>query len=101
MKDPLIEDALNYSIALHNRYIDSKAESFVDPVKEMKTYAKTLIQTINSILKKNNKGAWIEILDSNNSRAPLQIIAIHFDYEQEYGSIKVISDSNISKLLSK
>lgn len=97
----LIEDALNYSIALHNRYIDSKAESFVDPVKEMKTYTKTLIQTINSILKKNNKGAWIEILDSNNSRAPLQIIAIHFDYEQEYGSIKVMSDSNISKLLSE
>ncbi|MHB8905104.1 MAG: HsdM family class I SAM-dependent methyltransferase [Melioribacteraceae bacterium] len=97
----LIEDTLNYSIALHNRYIASKAESFVSPSKEMKTYAKTLIKTINSILKKNNKGVWVEILDSNNSKVPLQIIAMHFDHEKEFGSIEVISNSNISKLLSE
>ncbi|MBI3125860.1 MAG: N-6 DNA methylase [Ignavibacteriales bacterium] len=97
----LIEDALNYSISLHKRYIASRAESGVTASKEMNTYAKTFLQSVNSVLKNNNKGAWIRILESNNNKVPLHIIAVHFHDEDKYGCVEIMPDSNISKLLKE
>jgi len=47
----LINDTLNFSVALHNRYKESNAEGFVILDKELLSFAKTVAKTITSSLK--------------------------------------------------
>jgi hypothetical protein len=96
----LINDALNYSIVLHNRYRTSKAEAPANLDNDILPYAKTLSKTIGLTLEYINKGVWVEIVYSNNDREPVKIIALHFDNEHEYGSCKISKKDNISKLLT-
>ncbi len=95
----LINDALNYSIALHKKYITSNAEGSASIRKEVEPYSKTLARTISSTLKHSNKGVWAEIINSNNESDDVKIIALHFDNKQESGSYQISTNVNISKLL--
>lgn len=95
----LINDALDYSIALQKRYFTSNAEGYASIKKEVEPYSKMLAKTISSTLKHSNKGIWVEIINSNNERDAVKIIALHFDNKQECGSYQISTNVNISKLL--
>jgi len=97
----LINDVLNYSVALHKKYITSKAEGYASIKKEVEPYSKALVKTIHSTLKYNNKGIWVEIINSNNEKDAVKIIALHFDNKQESGSYRISTNINISKLLKE
>lgn len=97
----LINDTLNFSVALHSRYKDSNAEGFVIPDKELLPYAETVAKTITSALKNNKKGAWLEVLDTGILKQPVNIVAVHFDNDEEFGYAKVSAINDISKLLQQ
>ena len=97
----LINDTLNFSVALHSRYKNSNAEGFVTPDKELLPYAKTVAKTITSSLKSTKKGAWVEVLDTGIFRQPVNIVAVHFDNTETFGSAKVSAINDISKLLQQ
>ena len=97
----LINDALNFSVALHSRYKRSNAEGFAIPDKELLPYAKTIAKTITSYLKNSKKGAWVEVLDTGILRQRVNIIAVHFDNDEEFGSAKISALNDISKLIQQ
>ncbi|WP_462220033.1 HsdM family class I SAM-dependent methyltransferase, partial [Ferruginibacter sp.] len=97
----LINDALNFSVALRSRYTENKAESSVIFDKELLLYARILAKTITSSLKNSKKGAWVEVLDTGTSKQPINIVAVHFDNDKEFGSAKISTINDISKLIQQ
>lgn len=97
----LINDTLNFSVALYGRYKESNAEGFVIPDKELLPYAKTIAKTITSALKNSKKGAWVEVIDTGILRQPMNIVAVHFDNSEEFGSAKMSVVNDISRLLDQ
>jgi hypothetical protein len=96
----LIEDVLNYSSALQRRYIASKAVYPANIDKDVVPYAKTMAKTITSLLKHENKGTWVEVLDSGNTKDALRIVALRFNKKMEYGTCHTLSIKNISGLIA-
>lgn len=94
----LILDVLNYSIALHNRYKESKAERLV---KDISDYAKALANALSCSLKSTLKGAWVEVIETKNNNEPVRIVAIHFDNVQTSGRVQTSKSDDITPLLSQ
>ncbi|MDI9363795.1 MAG: N-6 DNA methylase [Flavobacterium sp.] len=95
----LINDTLNFSVALSSRYKKSNAEGFADINTDILPYAKKLVNTITTTLKNTKKGAWVEILNTGTLRQAVNIIAIHFDNSEQFGTVKTSLVDGISKLL--
>ena len=63
-------------------------------------YATTMAKTITSLLKNENTGVWVEILDSGNIKDALRIVALRFNKQMEYGTCHTLSSKNISGLIA-
>jgi hypothetical protein len=96
----LIEDVLNYSSALQNRYIASKAVYPANIDKDVVPYATAMAKTITSLLKHENKGTWVEIFDSGNTKDTLRIVALRYNKKMKYGTCHTSSSKNISGLIA-
>lgn len=95
----LVNDVLNYSVALHNRYKESHAEGYADIQRDVVPYANMLLKVINSTLNRVNKGVWIEVISSKSDRDPLRIIALNFNNDESYGTCKILKEEDVSRLL--
>lgn len=95
----LINDVLNYSVALHKRYKESNAEGVVEPKNGIVPYVKALAKTINSFLKHSKKSVWVEIIEGKNQFETSRLIAIHLNNNHNNDLYKITKDNNVSKLL--
>lgn len=95
----IVNDVLNFSIALHNKYKDSGAECPVSPEKEITTYSKTLIKTINTFFKGTKRSTRVEIIDGKKQNDTFRIIALHFDADASKANSVDITSHSISTLL--
>lgn len=80
----LIENVLNNSIGLQNRYTFNGSEKQLK-VKDLNEYTETLSSTLLSTLKHGNKGFWIEVLDSEQLE-PIHIVIINFNNKYKSGT---------------
>lgn len=95
----LIDDVLNYSSVLHNRYIKSGAEGFANIERDIVPYAEMMLSIINSTLNRIDKGVWIEVISSKGIKDPLIVIALNLNNYESYGTCKISQNENISQLL--
>ncbi len=88
-----IEDVLKYSIALKNRYLNSKAEKYIE---NLNAYSNAFTKAVNSLLKYSNKTVWLKSPDSQSHKTPLRVVVIHFD-----GKKQSISTEKIDSILDE
>lgn len=94
----LINDVLNYSVALHNRYKSSNAEGKAN-MTDMLAYAQSLSKTISASLKNRQKQIPVEIIDTDIATSPISIVVIKFDDNSELEGTSVVKIKNVSKLI--
>lgn len=98
----LVNDVMNYSSALHNRYIASKAECPAKISTDIKSYSQTFIKAVNSVLKYSQKEVGVNVFDTGNTHDLINILEIKV-YETEQGKelVKIIENKDISKILKE
>lgn len=98
----IIEDALNNSIALKNRYTASCAEKFASFEKDLLPYSETLCNSINSTLNNIDRMLSYQILETNKNNT-LNIICLQFGKyrENKINSMDSINQTNFSKILEE
>jgi len=97
----LINDVLNYSIALKKRYHESKAETPALIDKQVIPYAKTLYKTIHNKLKNVRQDISVEVLDSSKQNDSLKAIVVLFNSNKKLHEEVIMRQGNISGLLDE
>ncbi|MCR6639607.1 MAG: SAM-dependent methyltransferase [Sporocytophaga sp.] len=92
----LVDNALNYSIVLHNNYKKSKAEQPISSKKELQEYAQFYISVLNKYFKNTNFNIWIEIY--NNAYQEDDLVCIKVNFTNKNQGI-IFSDEDISDIL--
>lgn len=98
----LINDVMNYSSALHNRYIASKAECPAKIATDIKSYSQTFIKAVNSVLKYSQKEVRVNVFDTGNIQDLINILEIEVsDASNDIDLVKIIENKDISKILKE